>query len=333
MPDIADVLSGKSRWAIVQGDCIEVMQSLPADSVSLAFGSPPYISQRTYLENGVDLGIARGPEEWSAWMQTVFAACLRVCPGLTGMVVEGSTKDYSYDCSPFLLMADLCRAGVCLRKPPIYRRNGIPGSGGPDWLRNDYEPIICATRGGKLPWSENTACGHPPKWAPGGEMSNRLKDGQRVNQWGGRAGPRGMGNRSKNGEIEPGGRPSHRVVRVGSPRKPDGEREEQGYDPPAIANPGNIIDCGAAGGGRMGNRLCHENEAPFPLSLSEFFVLSFAPPDSVILDPFCGSGTTLDAAVKHGRRAIGIDLRASQVALTTRRLSGVTPSLFTTETP
>ena len=30
-------------------------------------------------------------------------------------------------------------------------------------------------REGKLPWSDNTACGHPPKWAPGGEMSHRLK--------------------------------------------------------------------------------------------------------------------------------------------------------------
>ena len=60
------------------------------------------------------------------------------------------------------LMADLSRRGFHLRKPPIYRRVGIPGSGGSrdqhaasgggaDWWRNDYEFCICWTRGGKLP--------------------------------------------------------------------------------------------------------------------------------------------------------------------------------------
>lgn len=324
---IESVLSGQARWAVVQGDCVDVLNLLPQDSVNLALGSPPYVDCRTYLENGVNLGIARETEEWVAWMRTVFAACLRVSTGLTAMVVEGKTTDFSYDCSPFLLMADLARSGVTLRKPPIYRRNGIPGSGGPDWLRNDYEPIICATRGGKLPWSDNTACGRAPKWAPGGECSHRLANGARVNQWGAVGGKRGAGNKGRDGKIEPGERPSHHVVKNGSPRKPNGTRDEQSYDAPAIANPGNVIDC-QVGGGLMGSKLAHENEAPFPESLAEFFVLSFCPPGGVVLDPCAGSGTTLAAAVKHGRRAIGIDLRSSQVALATRRLSGVTPGLF-----
>jgi hypothetical protein len=95
-----------------------------------------------------------------------------------------------------------------------------------------------------------------------------------------------------------------------------------GYKPPALANPGNVIDC-KVGGGRMGSPLAHENEAPFPEELAEFFVRSFAPPGSVVLDPFCGSGTTLAAALRHGRRALGIDLRESQVSLTRRRVAGV----------
>lgn len=291
---VESVLSGQSRWAVVQGDCVEAMNLLPADCVNLAFGSPPYVDCRMYLENGADMGIARETEEWCAWMRTVFAACLRVSVGLTGMVVEGKTASFSYDCAPYRLMADLARSGVCLRKPPVYRRSGIPGSGGPDWLRNDYETIICTTRGGQLPWSDNTACGHAPKYAPGGDCTHRNAAGVR------------------------------KTITV---RRPNGECRRQTYNGPALANPGNVIDC-KVGGGLLGSNLAHDNEAPFPERLAEFFVLSFCPPGGIVLDPFAGSGTTLAAAVKHGRRAIGFDVRPSQVALTTRRLSGVTPGLF-----
>jgi DNA modification methylase len=83
-----------------------------------------------------------------------------------------------------------------------------------------------------------------------------------------------------------------------------------------------VIDCGAVGGGNMGSALCHENEAPFPESLAEFFVRSFCRPGGLVCDPFSGSGTTGAVAVRHGRRFVGCDLRASQVELTRRRIAG-----------
>ena len=72
----------------------------------------------------------------------------------------------------------------------------------------------------------------------------------------------------------------------------------------------------------MGHSLAHENEAPFPESLVEPFVRCFCPPDGVVLDPFCGSGTTLAVALRLGRGAIGVDIRESQIELTKRRLNG-----------
>jgi site-specific DNA-methyltransferase (adenine-specific) len=78
----------------------------------------------------------------------------------------------------------------------------------------------------------------------------------------------------------------------------------------------------------MGSDLAHENEAPFPLELAEFFVKSFCPPNGVVCDPFSGSGTTIHAAVANGRRGVGCDLRESQVELVRRRLGTVTLPLF-----
>lgn len=46
----------------------------------------------------------------------------------------------------------------------------------------------------------------------------------------------------------------------------------------------------------MGSDLAHDNEAPFPETLTDFFVESFCPPGGTVLDIFCGSGTTLASA-------------------------------------
>lgn len=319
-PEMDAVLKGEQKWACIQGDALAVMQSMADDSVSFLMTSPPYERARLYLEDGSDLGIARDTEAWVSWMLSICHEARRICRGLCVFVVEGQTRQYRYSCSPFLLMADLHRAGFHLRKPPIYKRVGIPGSGGPDFLRNDWEPCLVFSKGGKLLWSDNSAMGHPPKWAPGGEMSHRVKDGHRRNKWGSAG---GTGMRLANGE-----RRSHFPHgHGGTPRKPDGSREPQPYEPPLLANPGNIIDC-KAGGGHMGNDLAHENEAPYPESLVEFFIRSFAPPDGIVFDPFCGSGTTLSVAIQWGRRALGCDLRKSQVELTQRRCRGAQPPLF-----
>lgn len=257
---------------VIQEDCLAVMELMADDSVDMVFCSPPYEAARSY---GIDFKL-RG-QEWVDWAVERYLECCRVSRGLVAWIVEGQTRDFRWTATPALLMADLHRAGVRLRKPPIYARVGIPGSGGPDWWRNDYEFVICSSKG-KLPWSDNTAVGHPPKYGPGGAPSHRL---------------------------------------------PDGERKKDGiYKPPEKANPGNIVNC-HGGGGHMGSKLAHQNEAPFPEKLAEAFILSFCPPNGTVLDCFCGSGTTLAVANKHGRNAIGIDIRRSQVELTNCRLEEV----------
>lgn len=75
----------------------------------------------------------------------------------------------------------------------------------------------------------------------------------------------------------------------------------------------------------MGSKLAHENEAPYPERLAEFFIRSFCPPGGIVLDPFCGSGTTLAVARRLGRQGIGIDIRQSQIDLSIKRCAEVQP--------
>jgi site-specific DNA-methyltransferase (adenine-specific) len=276
------------EWRIERADCLEWLARQHLDPIDLVFGSPPYGKARTY-----NIGFNLTGEKWVAWMVEVVKAALRCCRGLVAFVVDDRTKGFRWSAAPALLMADLHRAGVHLRHPAIYERDGIPGSGGNDWLKNRFEFIICATRGGKLPWSNPKAMGQPPKYRPGGAPSHRTRDGARVN---GKAGTSGR----RNGDL----------------------KFVKRYVPPDIANPGNVIRCNV-GGGNMGDALCHENEAPFAEGLAEFFIRSFCPRDGVVGDPFCGSGTTGKVAVAWGRRFLGCDVREEAVALSRRRLAHV----------
>ena len=296
------------------GDCLAIMQEMPTASVDLVICSPPYEDCRTY-------GIAFDLEgqAWVDWCKVRFMECCRISRGPVVWMVEGKTRKFRWSATPALLLADLHRAGVNLRKPPIYHRIGIPGSGGPDWWRNDYEFCIVATPPGKLAWSDNVATGHPPKYAPGGEMSYRLADGSRRNQWGGTAHTTA---RRLDGSREPNKpSPSHIVTKVQTRRKANGERARDGeYAQPVKANAGNVIKV-KVGGGLMGSDMAHDNEAPFPESLIEPFVKCFCPPGGTTLDCFCGSGTSLAVSIKLGRKAIGIDVRESQCELSKKRVA------------
>lgn len=265
------------------GDMLKVLPGLPV--VDLVFTSPPYEDARTY-----GVGFSLKGEAWVQWAADRFMACLSRCRGAVCWVVAGRTRGYRWTATPALLMAELQRRGACLRNPPIYRRVGIPGSGGPDWFRSDYEWVVCATaKAGRLAWSDNTAMGHPPKYGPGGPPSHRTVSGERV-------------------------------TKVQTRRKPNGTRARDGlYRAPKTANPGNLIHC-HGGGGHLGSKLAHENEAPFPERLAEFFVRSLCPPGGTVLDPFVGSGTTCAVAARWGRRSIGIDVRESQLDLARRRM-------------
>lgn len=285
---------------LLNGDCLDLMREMADNSVDLVIGSPPYEAARTY---GIGFNL-RG-QAWVDWAMPRFLECVRVCRGPVFWVVEGQQRKFRYSATPLLLMADLHRAGVNLRKPAIYERDGIPGSGGPDWLKNRYEFVICATKPGRLPWSDPKALGRPCRYPPGGAMSNRTEDGRRRKA---KTGRRITLKRSKLNSDRGGGVST------------EGEYSWN-YTPPDIANPGNIVKCGPAGGGHFGSKLAHENEAPFPEKLAEFFIRSFCPPGGAVLDPFVGSGTVPAVAERFGRSWIGIDIRESQIELTKRRLT------------
>lgn len=402
--DVRGVIAGERRWAVVASDALAFLQALPERSLSMVLTSPPYEAARTY-----SIGFKRSGQDWVDWLAPIIVEACRACNGLVFLNAAGQLRNYSYSPVVEWLVTDLTRLHgvVCGPAPYCYFRHGVPGSGGRHYHRRDWEPLYAFALPDRLPpaFSDNTALGHPPRWAPGGEMSNRLSNGTRCNQWG----RPGMTSRKTDGTLDEKGRPSHDVVLVSDDttpglfglvepeqdgpnvnqwggdvptRKKDGtrqppgrpshvtrkqastsrrqgtdERKDEIYDPPVIANPGNVIrerypleaeevrqllmggDLGGpvmqgspggdvirclVGGGLMGSKKAHDSEAPFSEVLCEYLIRSYAAPDSVVCDPFSGSGSVAAVAVRWGRRFVGCDIRESQTKIARQRVEGET---------
>jgi len=65
-----------------------------------------------------------------------------------------------------------------------------------------------------------------------------------------------------------------------------------------------------------------EHPCQFPVELIERLVLSLTPPDSWVLDPFLGVGTTVVAAVRHERRGAGAETMQRYVEIARERITG-----------
>lgn len=70
-----------------------------------------------------------------------------------------------------------------------------------------------------------------------------------------------------------------------------------------------------------------------PIGILDPLIRYACPPGGLVLDPFAGSGSTLDAARQAGRRAVGIEADERYAEAAARRLSAMVLELASGETP
>ncbi len=68
--------------------------------------------------------------------------------------------------------------------------------------------------------------------------------------------------------------------------------------------------------------------APFPLELANRLVRMFSFTGDTVLDPFCGSGTTMIAALRTGRNSIGVEIDPEYSRMAARHLKAENSDLF-----
>ena len=71
-----------------------------------------------------------------------------------------------------------------------------------------------------------------------------------------------------------------------------------------------------------------DHPAPYPEQLAHRLVRMFSFAGDTVLDPFMGTGTTLLAAARCGRNAIGVEIEPAYVKMATGRLESALTTLF-----
>ena len=68
--------------------------------------------------------------------------------------------------------------------------------------------------------------------------------------------------------------------------------------------------------------------APFPLKLAIRIVKMFSFVGDTVLDPFCGTGTTMMASIRSGRNSIGVEIESEYCRMAGRQLKAEASTLF-----
>jgi len=83
----------------------------------------------------------------------------------------------------------------------------------------------------------------------------------------------------------------------------------------------NIWEYKIGGGNIASDDIVHEHPAPFPEQLAIDHIKSWSNEGDLVIDPFCGSGTTCVAAQILNRKWIGIDISAEYCQLSRERIA------------
>lgn len=145
---------------IHHGDCIEVMRTLPAESVDAVITSPPYAMQRKSTYGGVPEG------EYPAWTVAWMTEVRRLLKPDGSVIINIRPHIKNGQISDYVLRTRLALRGSGWAEVDEliwHKPNGMP-TGSPRKPRRSWESLHWFAKHGQ-PWSDAKANGRPSRWA------------------------------------------------------------------------------------------------------------------------------------------------------------------------
>lgn len=322
------------------GGAAEVLGEFPAEAFDFCMTSPPYWGQRQYASGGV--GSERSPAEYVESLLEIFGEVRRVLkPTGSFWLNLGDTYDHkTLAALPWrMAVAMIDRQGWVLRNRVVWNKV----KGGPDnsldRLRNVHEDLFHFVKVSKGYYYDADAIRGRPR-------ESRVVNGAVVSA----TGVSGVRYRRQIelstaltveekasafaaldavlGQVAGGEISDFRMVIRAQQRATHSDSEEvsgrakelrrKGFYflkyHPGGAKPGDVWDILPEDTQKRGGHY-----AAYPEDLCKIPLAATCPPGGVALDPFCGTGTTNLAAMRSGRRSVGVDISGEYIRIAEQR--------------
>jgi DNA modification methylase len=332
---------------ILQGDCMEVLKTLPDESVDCVVSSPPYWRQRDYGHPG-QLGLEPTPEEYIDKLTAIFAQCRRILKidgtcwvnlgdkwasggnGGGGSFMEERSeawahvknntgwrkpptgyKDKDLVGLPWMLAFAMRAEGWFLRQCNIWAKpNGMPESVR-DRSTVSHEYVFHFAKNNDY-WYDTDAARTPPPPDIETQLRNSIDARKERQKDDAKSAPTAMRNGIRRSDKQ-----------RGHTRRHDGfndrwdamEKSEQ------MAQGSNLRSVWWIAPAQYKEG----HYAVMPAGLAEICITAGCKPGGTVLDPFGGAGTTGLVADRLQRHAILIELNPEYAAMARRRIEGDAP--------
>ncbi len=322
------------------GDALNILQQLPDDSFDFCMTSPPYWGKRKYLNGGI--GLEAKYQDYISNLVAVFEQVKRVLKptGSFWLNIGDSYLKKQLLGIPWRVALTLMdKQGWILRNSIIWNKV----KGGPDnsrdRLRNVHENVFHFVKIRKGYYYDIDAIRSKPRetrvvngavvsatgvtgvrYKRQIELSTALTEDERIAALGALEEMLGKVERGEISDFRMIIRGQQRTTHSDSERVSGRARElkEKGFYflayHPKGSKPSDVWDILPEDTQKRRSHF-----APYPEDLCKIPILATCPPDGIVLDPFCGTGTTMLVARTLQRKSVGIDISQEYLEIAEKR--------------
>lgn len=339
-PNFTDYLNSDERAPLfLSGDCLAILRVIPTDSIDFSMTSPPYWGQRAYSSGGI--GLEKTYQEYVRNLLAITAEVKRVLKPM-GSFWLNIGDAYDKKCQlglPWrvaLAMTD--EQGWILRNDIVWNKVKGGMDNARDKFRNVHEPLFHFVKSGKY-FYDDDAIRKPPgqsrvvagavvsatgvsgiRYRRQIELSTVLTEAEKRSALD--ALERILD------EVREGKLADFRMIIRGQQRATHSDSSQVSGRARELSEKGFYFLKYHPNGAKLGDvwdiipedtqkRKLHF--APYPEDLCRMPILCSCPEGGIVLDPFCGTGTTNLVAFCLGRRSVGIDVSTEYLRIAEER--------------
>ena len=325
---------------LLRGDALEVLKELPEDAVDFAMTSPPYWGKREYAEGGI--GLEGNYREFVRALADIFLELKRVLKpeGSFWLNIGDTYENKGLLGIPWRIALEMTdNQGWTLRNSVIWNKVKSGMDNTKDRLGNVHEHVFHFVKQSKGYYYNADAIRSKPREARivngsvisatgvSGvrykrqlELTTALDAAERANAF--------KALEAILADVAGGRISDFRMIIRGQQRTTHSDKENVSGRAKELLTKGFYFLKYHPNGSKPADvwdiipedtQKRESHFAPYPMDLCRIPIMATCPEGGIVLDPFCGTGTTLLAARNMRRRSIGIDVSSEYLELTAQR--------------